>query len=85
MATFEFTGSITIIGVDGLSFAKTQYSVEVGKPFSIPLEIVGGTPPYTVTKLSGPSWLTINGQNIEGTMPSKQQVNATVNVKDSTP
>ena len=57
----------------------------VGIPFAQQLSPVGGTPPYTVTKLGGPAFLSVNNSGVVfGTPPSVGAFNLTVSVTDST-
>jgi Putative Ig domain len=56
----------------------------VGIPFARTLSPVGGTPPYTVTKTSGPAWLTVNNAGrVAGNPPSVGNFTLGVTVTDS--
>jgi Putative Ig domain len=56
----------------------------VGIPFARTLSPVGGTPPYTVTKTSGPPWLSVNNAGrVAGNPPSVGNFTLGVTVTDS--
>ena len=57
----------------------------VGIGFAQQLSPVGGTAPYTVTKLGGPAFLSVDNSGVVfGTLPSVGAFNLTVRVTDST-